>query len=117
MPIALCRRVMSCLVGMFAIVISPGALDDEYGGSLILITESESAPLYAFIACTLFASKCFHDRTFFAAAAVARMLTLELLGSEHNVSLWQWSDLSWLMIIRSISCLISVILATIGSVV
>lgn len=52
-------------------------------------------------------SKKFQDLIFFAAARVARMLMSLFLGkgSEQRVSRWQWSGLSWLIIIKSMSCL------------
>lgn len=101
MPIALCMAVMSRLVGTFAIVISPGELEDVYGGRDILMTVSGLSVRYGFITCTIDESKCFHDRISFAAAGVASIFELVSLGSEHSVSRWQWSGLSWLIMTRS----------------
>lgn len=53
----------------------------------------------------LFSSKKDHDFIFLAAARVARMLTCLCLGREQRVSRWQWSGLSWEMMIRSMGCL------------
>ena len=49
-------------------------------------------------------AKYFHDLIFFALAGVVKILTRWVLGSVHNVSRWQWSGLSWEMIIKSSFC-------------
>jgi len=45
--------------------------------------------------------KCFQEHIFLAAAGVAAMFIGVSAGSVHSVSLWQWSGLSWEIMIKS----------------
>ena len=95
-PIALCKPVTSNLVGMKAIVASPGLPPAVKGGIKNRIIDSGFLSEYVGMVTTRERGKCLKPRIFLAADGSAKMVVRFDLGlSWRSVASWQWSGFSW----------------------
>lgn len=89
-PIALCKPVISNLVGMNAIVASPGLPPAVKGGIKNLIIDPGFLSEYVGMVTTRERGKCWKPRIFLAADGSARtVVTFELGFSWRRVASWQ----------------------------